>query len=333
MQPIPMSSTLEYLRKFTVVVADTGDFEAFKQYSPVDSTTNPSLILSASKLPQYSHLIDEAVNFGRKQQTLDAQIEAAFNHVFVLFGCEILQIIPGRVSTEVDARLSFDMNKQVDAARRLITMYENRGISKDRVLIKLSSTWEGIQAAKILESEYGIHCNLTLMFSLCQAIACAEAGVTLISPFVGRVLDWHVAKHGKKTYSRSDDPGVQLVTRIYNYYKQHGYKTEIMGASFRNVDQILGLIGCDLLTIAPSLLEQLSEMTETPEVCLTAAKASASMSGELEPASRPMKEADFRWLLNEDEMATDKLSDGVRRFAKDADTLRDLLKARLQAIK
>lgn len=325
-----MPSTLEHLKQFTKVVADTGDFGAIKKYSPVDSTTNPSLILSASKLPQYAHLIDEAVAFGRKEKTLDAQVEAAFDKVFILFGCEILKVVPGRVSTEVDARYSFDVEQQVQAARRLISMYEEAGISKERILIKLSSTWEGIQAGKILESKHGIHCNLTLMFSLGQAIACAEAGITLISPFVGRVLDWHVAKHGAKSYGRLEDPGVQLVTKIYNYYKSHGYKTEIMGASFRNVDQILGLVGCDLLTIAPNLLEQLSGMTESPAVCLSVSKAGADKSSNRPPA---MTESQFRWLLNEDEMASDKLAEGIRRFAKDGDTLRDLLRTRLQSQK
>lgn len=325
-----MSSTLNCLKEVTTVVADTGDFEAIKKYSPVDSTTNPSLILLASKLPTYAHLIDEAVKFGLHQKTLEEQIQAAFDRVFVLFGCEILKVVPGRVSTEVDARYSFDVQKQVDTARHLISMYETMGVSKDRVLIKLSSTWEGIQAGKILESKYDIHCNLTLMFSLCQAIACAEAGVTLISPFVGRVLDWHVAKHGKVSYGRMDDPGVQLVTSIYKYYKSHGYKTEIMGASFRNVEQILGLVGCDLLTIAPNLLEELSKMTENPKRCLSVDEVLASTgTGCTLPRPAPISEAEFRWQLNQDEMASDKLSDGVRRFAKDAETLRELLKAKI----
>ncbi|GAA51382.1 transaldolase [Clonorchis sinensis] len=335
-----MSSTLNRLKEVTTVVADTGDFEAIKKYSPVDSTTNPSLILLASKLPTYAHLIDEAVKFGLHQKTLEEQIRAAFDRVFVLFGCEILKVVPGRVSTEVDARHSFDVQKQVDTARHLISMYETMGVSKDRVLIKLSSTWEGIRAGKILESKYGIHCNLTLMFSLCQAIACAEAGVTLISPFVGRVLDWHVAKHGKVSYGRMDDPGVQLVTSIYKYYKSHGYKTEVSGdcapslglpgASFRNVEQILGLVGCDLLTIAPNLLEELSKMTENPKRCLSVDEVLASTgTGSTLSRPAPITEAEFRWQLNQDEMASDKLSDGVRRFAKDAETLRELLKAKI----
>lgn len=307
-------------------------FLAIKEYEPIDATTNPTLILSASKLPEYSQLIDKAVKYAQKEKTLDAQIETAFDRVFVLFGTEILKIIPGRVSTEVDARLSFDRDQQVQTALRLVAMYDEMGVSKDRVLIKLSSTWEGIQAGKILETKHGIHCNLTLMFSLCQAIACAEAGVTLISPFVGRVLDWHNSKHGAKTYGRSEDPGVKLVTQIYRYYKSHGYHTSIMGASFRNVDQILGLVGCDLLTISPSLLAQLSRMSEVPEVCLSAERAKDSKTNDA-PIPSPMDEATFRWLLNEDEMATDKLSEGVRRFASDANALRALLKARLMESK
>ncbi|VDP66086.1 unnamed protein product [Schistosoma mattheei] len=210
-----MSSTLDHLKKHTIIVADTGDFNSIKKYLPIDSTTNPSLILSACKLPQYSHL------------TLNEQIELALERIFVLFGCEILKIVPGRVSTEVDARYSFNVQKQIEIACRLISMYEELGFSKERILIKLSSTWEGIKAAKILESQYGIHCNLTLMFSFYQAIACAQANVTLISPFVGRVLDWYITKYGKKEYTRHNDPGVNLVTRIYNYYKFHGYKTQV----------------------------------------------------------------------------------------------------------
>ncbi|CAL8085240.1 unnamed protein product [Calicophoron daubneyi] len=325
-----MPSTLDYLKQFTTVVADTGDFESIKKYAPVDSTTNPSLILQASKMPQYSHLLDEAVNFGLKEKGLDAQVEAAFIRTFVLFGAEILKIIPGRVSTEVDARYSFDIQKQVELARHLIAMYEEVGFSKERILVKLSSTWEGIQAGKILESKYGIHCNLTLMFSLCQAIASAEAGVTLISPFVGRVLDWYTAKHGKKTFGRLEDPGVQLVTEIYHYYKTHGYKTEIMGASFRNTDQILGLVGCDLLTISPALMEELSKMTEKLEPCLSQATVLATDGGHKSSRPAPMDEATFRWQLNESEMASDKLAEGVRRFAKDADTLREALRRRIQ---
>ncbi|CAH8862326.1 unnamed protein product [Trichobilharzia szidati] len=325
-----MSSTLEHLKKHTIVVGDTGDFESMKQYLPVDSTTNPSLILSACKLPQYSHLLDSAIQYAKKQKTLDEQVETAVERICVLFGCEILKVVPGRVSTEVDAKYSFSINKQVETARRLVAMYEELGVSKERILIKLSSTWEGIKAGEILESKHGIHCNLTLMFSLYQAVACAEAKITLISPFVGRVLDWYTAKHGKKEFSRQDDPGVKLVTSIYNYYKAHDYKTQIMGASFRNVNQILGLTGCDLLTIAPSLLEELSKMSEVPSVCLSVEKAKSPSVQHSHRPDHPLTEEEFRWYMNEDEMASDKLAEGIRRFAKDSTILADLIKSRIQ---
>ena len=230
-----------------------------KQYKPTDATTNPSLILAAANMPQFKKLIDEAVHYGKK-----VSLSAAMDKVCVLFGVEILKTIPGRVSTEVDARLSFDKEKSIDKAKKLIQMYEEHGILKDRVLIKLASTWEGIQAAKVLEQEYGIHCNLTLLFSQAQAVACAEAGVTLISPFVGRILDWYVAKE-KKTYEANKDPGVISVTSIYNYFKKFGYKTVVMGASFRNIGEIKELAGCDLLTISPSLLEELESSNEVVE--------------------------------------------------------------------
>ncbi|KAG5454638.1 Transaldolase [Clonorchis sinensis] len=322
-----MSSTLNRLKEVTTVVADTGDFEAIKKYSPVDSTTNPSLILLASKLPTYAHLIDEAVKFGLHQKTLEEQIRAAFDRVFVLFGCEILKVVPGRVSTEVDARHSFDVQKQVDTARHLISMYETMGVSKDRVLIKLSSTWEGIQAGKILESKYGIHCNLTLMFSLCQAIACAEAGVTLISPFVGRVLDWHVAKHGKVSYGRMDDPGVQLVTSIYKYYKSHGYKTEVSGDRCYLIFLIIHVV---LLEACPMCVDSTVAFCGFSSIIFSFSAVLASTgTGSTLSRPAPITEAEFRWQLNQDEMASDKLSDGVRRFAKDAETLRELLKAKI----
>ncbi|KAH9580889.1 Transaldolase [Schistosoma haematobium] len=325
-----MSSTLDHLKKHTIIVADTGDFNSIKKYLPIDSTTNPSLILSACKLPQYSHLLDSAIQYAKKErQTLNEQIELALERIFVLFGCEILKIVPGRVSTEVDARYSFNVQKQIEIACRLISMYEELGFSKERILIKLSSTWEGIKAAKILESQYGIHCNLTLMFSFYQAIACAQANVTLISPFVGRVLDWYITKYGKKEYTRHNDPGVNLVTRIYNYYKFHGYKTQIMGASFRNVEQILGLVGCDLLTISPSLLEELSKMSEVPSLCLTVEKAQTSYDHSYQ-SDELLTEEEFRWQMNEDEMANDKLTDGIRRFTNDALILKDLIKTRME---
>ncbi|MFH4981599.1 hypothetical protein AB6A40_008308 [Gnathostoma spinigerum] len=245
-----MASVLDQLKKATTVVADTGDFESIKQFSPIDATTNPSLLLAASKLDQYKHLLKEAVSYARRKSDNHHQIvDIAMEKLFVLFGREILKIIPGRVSTEVDARLSFDKDAQIAKALSLISLYEEEGISKDRILIKLSSTWEGIQAAKVLESQYGVHCNMTLLFDFHQAVACAEAGATLISPFVGRIFDWYKANTEVKTYNRSTDPGVQSVTKIYNYYKKYGYKTQVMGASFRNTEEIKGLVGCDLLTI------------------------------------------------------------------------------------
>ncbi|XP_066999117.1 transaldolase [Anabrus simplex] len=317
-----MSSSLAQLKQYTVVVADTGDFEAMKQYKPTDATTNPSLILSAANMPQYKHLIEKAVEYGRKSSSNVAeQLEAAADKLFVLFGSEILKIIPGRVSTEVDARLSFNKEASVQKARKLIKLYEEQGISKDRILIKLASTWEGIQAAKELEEKHGIHCNLTLLFSFAQAVACAEAGVTLISPFVGRILDWYVANTSQKTYEGSEDPGVQSVTRIYNYYKKFGYKTVVMGASFRNVGEIRALAGCDLLTISPKLLQELDASMDEVHPALTEKSAKKC---DLEKVS--LNEADFRWQLNEDQMATDKLSEGIRKFAEDARKLEKMLK-------
>ncbi|VDM32660.1 unnamed protein product [Hydatigera taeniaeformis] len=322
-----MPSTLDLLKQNTVVVADTGDFESIQKFLPTDATTNPSLILAASKMPKYLRIIEEAVQIARKKSSsLEEQIEIACDYTFVLFGEEILKIIPGRVSTEVDARLSFNKDKQVERALRLIALYAEKGIPKERILIKLSSTWEGIQAAKELESKHGVHCNLTLLFSFAQAVACAEANVTLISPFVGRIYDWYVAKKGQTEFTRLNDPGVLSVTQIYNYYKKFGYKTEIMGASFRNVDQILGLVGCDLLTISPSLLQSLASMDEEVIVALDAKLASSRCKYE---SPLHLNEAAFRWSMNEDEMASDKLSEGIRRFAADSRTLEGLLRARL----
>nr|CAD7425590.1 unnamed protein product [Timema monikensis] len=320
-----MSSSLAQLRKYTVVVADTGDFEAMKKYKPTDATTNPSLILSAAGMPQYKHLIEKAVAYGKKTgKTLEDQVEAAIDKLFVLFGAEILKIIPGRVSTEVDARLSFNKTGSVVKARKLVKLYEELGVQKERILIKLASTWEGIQAAKELEEKYDIHCNLTLLFSFAQAVACAEAGVTLISPFVGRILDWYVANTDQKSFKPSEDPGVVSVTKIYNYYKKFGYKTVVMGASFRNVGEILELAGCDLLTISPKLLEDLDSSTDTVDLALSDKTARKS---DLEKVT--LDEAAFRWEMNEDQMATDKLSDGIRKFAADSrkleKTLKDLL--------
>lgn len=299
-------SQLDQLKKFTIVVADTGDFETLKQYSPTDSTTNPSLIYAASQQAQYQHLIQDAVQFGKGKglgQVLDK--------VFVNFGLEILKLVPGRVSTEVDARLSFDLEGSVEKARYLISLYEAAGISRKRILIKLASTWEGIEAARILEKE-GIHCNMTLLFSMAQAIACAEAGVTLISPFVGRILDWYKKSEGVPGYAPAEDPGVKSVTKIYNYYKKFGYKTQIMGASFRNKDEIVELAGCDLLTIAPHLLEELKNSAQPLNRKLDPAKAKDSPLQKIH-----LDEKSFRYQLNEDAMATEKLAEGIRNFAKD----------------
>jgi len=323
-----MANTLEQLRKMTIVVADTGDFESMKRFKPTDATTNPSLILQAAKLPQYSKLIDEAVEFGKNN---GGDLEATMDMLFVLFGCEILKIIPGRVSTEVDARLSFDVQGSVNKALNIIKLYEKKGISKDRILIKLASTWEGIKAGEILERDHGVHCNMTLLFNFAQAVACAEAGVTLISPFVGRIYDWYVKSTGVKVYEDPfQDPGVQSVTRIYNYYKKYGYKTVVMGASFRNTSEIKCLAGCDLLTISPGLLGDLENETGVNLVqSLSEDKAKAASGPGLE--RRHYDEKTFRWELNEDEMANDKLSEGIRKFAVDARKLEDMIRAKLNA--
>lgn len=322
-----VSSSLEQLKVLTTVVADTGDFQAMEQFKPTDATTNPSLILAAANQIKYTHLLDKAVQYGKKcGSTIEEQTEAAIDMTCVLFGQEILNIIPGRVSTEVDARLSFDKDASIEKAKKLIALYEEAGISKERILIKLASTWEGIQAAKELEEKYGIHCNLTLLFSFAQAVACAEAGVTLISPFVGRILDWYVGNTDKKTFGAKEDPGVISVTKIYNYYKKFGYKTVVMGASFRNIGEITELAGCDLLTISPKLLEELEKSHEPIRRVLNPETAKKS---DLKKIS--LKEADFRWMLNEDQMATDKLSDGIRKFAVDMRKLEKLLQEKLQA--
>lgn len=324
-----MSNTLEQLKAMTVVVADTGDFEAMKKYTPTDATTNPSLILSAANMPQYAPLIEKAAKYGCKIGGSDEEkLEAAIDMLCVLFGCEILKIIPGRVSTEVDARLSFDTNASIAKAQKLIQLYEDQGVKKDRILIKLASTWEGIQAARILEKEHGIHCNLTLLFSFAQAVACADAGVTLISPFVGRILDWYVANTDKKEYIGDEDPGVISVTKIYNYYKKFGYKTVVMGASFRNTGEIKALAGCDLLTISPKLLGELEANNEKLPKKLSKESAVACDLERLE-----MDEPTFRWMLNEDQMATDKLSDGIRKFSADSRKLEKILVALLKGTK
>ncbi|XP_031638278.1 probable transaldolase [Contarinia nasturtii] len=314
-------SALDQLKTMTTIVADTGDFEAMKAHKPTDATTNPSLILSAAQQEQYQHLIQCAVKHGNKTgTTVDEKIAEAFDYLSVLFGVEILKIVPGRVSTEVDARLSFDTQASIDKALKLIALYEELGIDRSRILIKLASTWEGIQAAKTLEKEHNVHCNLTLLFSFAQAVACAEAGVTLISPFVGRILDWYVANTDTKQFAANDDPGVVSVTKIYNYYKKFDYKTVVMGASFRNTGEVTALAGCDLLTISPKLLAELASTNASVPQQLNPVEAKKLKLEKLQ-----LTEAKFRWMMNEDEMSTDKLSDGIRKFAVDARKLEKLL--------
>ena len=317
-----MTTQLDSLRSMTVVVADTGDIDAIKKYQPQDATTNPSLILSASALPQYTPLIDEAIAYAKAQsadkaqQLIDAEDKLAVN-----IGLEILKIVPGRISTEVDARLSYDTQATVEKARKLIALYNAAGISNDRILIKIASTWQGIRAAEILEKE-GINCNLTLLFSEAQARACAEAGVYLISPFVGRILDWYKANTDKKEYASAEDPGVISVTKIYNYYKEYGYKTVVMGASFRNVGEIIELAGCDRLTIAPALLKELQENS-------TALVRKLDYKGEVKAKPQPLTEAEFYWQHNSDAMAVEKLAEGIRKFAVDQEKLEAMLSAKL----
>lgn len=304
---------LEQIRKFTTIVSDTGDIDSIKKYSPTDATTNPSLILAAAEKPQYRPLIEEAVKFSKSNgKSPEQQKQLLMDKLFVNFGLEILKIIPGRVSTEVDARLSFDTQGSIDKARSLIRMYEAAGISKERILIKLASTWEGAKAAEQLEKE-GIHCNMTLLFSLPQAIACAEAKATLISPFVGRILDWYKKHDNVSGYAPADDPGVSSVTQIYHYFKKFDYPTQIMGASFRNLDEILELVGCDLLTIAPNFLEELQNSQGEVTRKLDPAEAK-----KLPITKIPLDEKTFRLMLNENAMATEKLSEGIRKFAEDA---------------
>ncbi|EDO15486.1 hypothetical protein Kpol_472p17 [Vanderwaltozyma polyspora DSM 70294] len=311
----------------TVIVADTGDFESIEQYKPQDSTTNPTLILQATKKEQYSGLIDVAVNYAKmNSDNFDEQVDLAFDRLLVEFGREILQIVPGRVSTEVDARLSFDKDASVNKALKIIKLYEEIGVPKERVLIKLASTWEGILAAKELESKHGIHVNCTLLFSFPQAVAAAEAGVTLISPFVGRIMDWYKNKTGK-TYSGEDDPGVKSVKKIFNYYKKHGYKTIVMGASFRNIEELRALAGIDYLTISPKLLDELYKSKDPIPKVLDV--ETAKTLGE-EKVSFIDDESSFRFALNEDAMATEKLSEGIRLFSKDAVTLFEDLKKRIE---
>lgn len=321
---------LDQLKQMTVVVADTGDMNSMKEFRPRDATTNPSLITAAAQMPEYSEIVDEALHWARKEAgdgaSDDDVVKRAVDRLAVQFGLKILEIVPGRVSTEVDARLSYDTQGTVEKARYLIEQYKAAGISPERVLIKIASTWEGIRAAEILEKE-GIHCNLTLLFGMHQAVACAEAGVTLISPFVGRILDWYKKTTGKQSYEPHEDPGVQSVTRIYNYYKKYDYKTEIMGASFRNMEEIVELAGCDLLTISPALLKQLSEKEGTLERKLDPEKAKA-----MDIPRLSIDEATFRKMHEEDKMANEKTAEGIEGFAKAIVTLEKLLTERLAAL-
>jgi len=312
----------EGLKEHTVIVADTGEIDEIKKYRPTDATTNPSLILKASEIEEYKPLIEEAIQYGKSKGGQNP-LELIITKVFVNFGAEILKHIPGRVSTEVDARLSFDVEGSLKKAHEYIALYKEAGIEKERILIKLASTWEGVLAASQLEKE-GIHCNMTLMFGLGQAVACAEAGATLISPFVGRILDWYKKAEGKESYPADEDPGVLSVTSIFNYYKKFGYNTQIMGASFRNVDEVLELAGSDLLTIAPKLLKELTESEGTVPKKLCADKASKADLKKIH-----VDEKTFRWMLNDEAMATEKLAEGIRNFAKDTVKLEKLIQSML----
>ena len=317
------ANALDQLKKFTTVVADTGDFASMKEFAPQDATTNPTLIEKATDIPAYQGLLEKAVAEGKSGTgSKEERAKGIIDRLLILFGCEILKIVPGRVSTEVDARLSFDVDATVAKARHLIAMYKNAGIEKERILIKIAATWEGAQAAKIVQNE-GIQCNLTLMFSLPQAVACAEAGARLISPFVGRIYDWYKKSTGKE-YVGAEDPGVKSVRQIYAYYKKFGYPTQVMGASFRNMGQILELAGCDLLTISPNLLAELKAST------VSVAKKLDVEAAKKDPISKlPLDEKSFRFLLNEDAMATEKLAEGIRLFSADIVKLEKKILAKL----
>ena len=309
---------LESLEEYTTVVADTGDIEAIARHRPQDATTNPSLLFHAAQMPAYRRLVDEAAQTaGQCGGGHGAMAEEFIDQLFVLFGCEILKVVPGRVSTEVAAHLSFDAAGTIAKARKLVSLYEHKGVARQRILIKIASTWEGIRAAELLENE-GIHCNLTLLFSFAQAVACAEAGVTLISQFVGRIYDWYKKQRGGAETPPDQDPGVASVTRIYNYYKKYGYKTQVMGASFRSVNQIVRLAGTDLLTISPELLDRLAQTEGTLDRRLDPVTAQASDDNRLH-----LDEKTFRWMHNEDAMATEKLAEGIRTFNGDARRLED----------
>jgi len=322
-----MPSSLDQLKATgTTVVCDSGDFATIAKYKPQDATTNPSLILAASKKPEYAKLMDVAVEYGKKQgSNIDDQVDATLDRLLVEFGKEILAIVPGKVSTEVDARFSFDTEASIKKARHIIELYESIGISKDRILIKIASTYEGIKAAEVLQKE-GVNCNLTLMFSLVQAIAAAEAGAFLISPFVGRILDWYKAAM-KKDFAPSEDPGVKSVGSIFNYYKKFGYKTIVMGASFRNLGEITELAGCDYLTISPNLLEELYNSTdEVPQKL----RAEAASELDIEKKSYLNDEPTFRFYFNEEQMAVEKLREGISKFAADAVTLKGILREKIE---
>lgn len=319
-----MSNLLSSLKQHSVVVADTGDFAAMRQYQPRDATTNPSLLLKAATMPEYAEVVTRVVHDARQHASnATARLPVAMDRLAVAFGKEILKIVPNRVSTEVDARLSFDSKASVDKAKGLIALYEEAGIPRERVLIKLAATWEGIRAAAELK-EFGIRSNLTLLFSFAQAVACAEAGVQLISPFVGRILDWHKKSTGVANFPAPQDPGVVSVTQIYNYYKKYGYKTEVMGASFRNKEEILELSGCDLLTISPALLE---ELQATPGEAPRKLRPDVALATPIEKIQ--IDEYRFRWMHNEDAMATEKLAEGIRAFAVDAKKLEQFLLPKL----
>jgi transaldolase len=315
-----MSHKLDKLKQLTTVVCDTGDIDSIKQYTPTDATTNPSLIYQAAQQPNYRRLIEESLSYAeRHSHSKEGFKSLVLDKLFVEFGAEILKIVPGRVSTEVDARLSFDTNKSIEKAHQIIELYKEVGVPKERVLIKLASTWESIQAAKVLESE-GIHCNMTLLFSLVQAVACAEVNATLVSPFVGRIFDWYKKAEGVDSYLSHEDPGVKSVSNIYNYYKKFGYQTQIMGASFRNSGEILELAGCDLLTISPKFLKELQDIEGDVPLKLELEKAKNSSIERLK-----FDEGSFRFILCQDAMAIEKLSEGIRNFAKDIVKLEDYI--------
>ncbi|MEE9166527.1 MAG: transaldolase [Candidatus Neomarinimicrobiota bacterium] len=312
---------LDQLRQMTTIVADTGDIESIGRYKPSDATTNPSLLLRAAQMSQYRNLVTSAIKYGKSRSRIpEEQLRHSVDRLFINFGAEILHIIPGRVSTEVDARLSFDTDATVDRTREIMELYEEAGIGPERVLIKIASTWEGIEAARRLEKD-GIRCNMTLLFSFAQAVLCADAGVTLISPFVGRILDWYLKNSGVDNFPPHEDPGVKSVQTIYHYFKKHECETVIMGASFRNVDEILQLAGCDLLTISPSLMEELQNSEgKVPR------KLNPESSLDLGGEKMNLDEKEFRWMLNEDPMATEKLAEGIRRFSRDTEKLEKYVK-------